>query len=298
MAEEELIEQLHEALNECDSVIVGAGAGLSTAAGIDLSGPRFDKYFDDISCAYGITDMYSGGFYPYPTPEAYWGFWCRNIWVNRYMLIPKNTYNMLLQLVGDKDHFVITTNVDHCFQKSGFDKKSLFYMQGDFGLFQCARPCCQKTWNNYDAVREMVESQGFVVGNDGTLLLPGRVTPAITIPSDLIPVCPECGGSVIVNLRTDNTFVEDAGWHEANDRYQEYLDARFDSGKRLLYFELGVGFNTPVIIKYPFWQMTATDPHATYCCVNMGDVGVPEKIVDRSICIDDDINEVLTELVK
>ncbi|WP_172136571.1 Sir2 silent information regulator family NAD-dependent deacetylase [Adlercreutzia sp. ZJ473] len=291
------IKRLAHALKQCNSVIIGAGSGLSTAAGLTYSGERFERYFGDLIAKYGLADMYSAGFYQHPTPEDFWGYWCRHIWVNRYMSMPKDTYGLLLQLAGPKDHFVLTTNVDHCFQKAGFDKEMLFYTQGDYGLFQCSRPCCQKTWDNYDQVRAMVESEGFAIENDGTLVLPDAEDLKTAIPSDLIPTCPECGAPATTNLRVDGSFVEDEGWHTANDRYREYLGAHAEPGNNILFLELGVGFNTPVIIKYPFWQMTARNADAVYACVNMGDVMVPAQIEDRSICIDGDINEVLASLV-
>lgn len=296
MSIENDVKRLSDALERCDCVVVGAGSGLSAAAGFTYSGARFERYFGDLIAKYGLTDMYSAGFYPYPTREDLWGYWCRHIWVNRYMPIPKDTYDMLLQLVEPKDHFVITTNVDHCFQKSGFGKERLFYTQGDYGLFQCSRPCCQKTWDNYDQVRAMIEAEGFGIESDGTLILPKSRSLKTAIPSDLIPACPECGAPAITNLRVDGSFVEDTGWHAANDRYCEYLEEHVSTGKRLLFLELGVGFNTPVIIKYPFWQMTARNDDATYACLNMGDVMVPAQIEYRSICIDGDIIEVLASL--
>lgn len=296
MSIENDVKRLADALERCDSIVVGAGSGLSTAAGFTYSGARFESYFGDLIAKYGLTDMYSAGFYPYPTPEDLWGYWCRHIWVNRYMPIPKDTYDLLLQLVGPKDHFVLTTNVDHCFQKSGFGKERLFYTQGDYGLFQCSRPCCQKTWDNYDQVRAMIESEGFGTGDDGTLVLPKPGSLKTTIPNDLIPTCPECGAPATINLRIDGSFVEDEGWRAANDRYHDYLEKHVAPGKGVLFLELGVGFNTPVIIKYPFWQMTARNGDSTYACVNMGDVSVPSEIEDRSICIGDDINEVLKSL--
>lgn len=291
------IARLADALEHCDSVILGAGSGLSTAAGLTYSGERFERYFGDLIAKYGLTDMYSAGFHPFPTPEEFWGYWCRHIWVNRYMPIPKPTYDTLLRLVGPKDHFVITTNVDHCFQKSGFDKERLFYTQGDYGLFQCSIPCCQKTWDNYDQVRAMIESEGFGIEEDGTLVLPGPGSLKTAIPSSLVPTCPECGAPATTNLRADGRFVEDEGWHRANDRYHEYLEGHVASGKSVLFLELGVGFNTPVIIKYPFWQMTVRNDAAIYACVNRGEAVVPREIESRSVCIDGDINEVLKELV-
>ena len=270
------IKRLKKALNECDAVVIGAGAGLSTSAGFVYSGERFEKYFSDFEKKYGFKDMYSGGFYPYQTKEEFWAYWSRYIFVNRYTDAPKPVYNDLFELVKDKDYFVITTNVDHCFQKAGFDKKRLFYTQGDYGLFQCSVPCHNKTYENEEIVRRMVEEQQ-----------------DMRIPTELIPKCPVCGEPMTMNLRSDDKFVEDEGWHEAAARYENFLRTR--KGK-VLFLELGVGYNTPVIIKYPFWQMTAKNPDATYACINYGEAVTPEEIADRSICIDGDIGEAIEKL--
>ena len=270
------IKKLKTSLEEADCVVIGAGAGLSTSAGFTYSGERFDKYFSDFGEKYGFKDMYSGGFYPYPTPEEMWAYWSRYIYINRYMDIPKPVYEELLELIKDKDYFVITTNVDHCFQKAGFDKKRLFYTQGDYGLFQCSEPCRDMTYDNKDMILNMYEKQS-----------------GMRIPSELIPKCPNCGKPLTMNLRSDDKFVEDEGWHEAAKRYEEFNETH--KGK-VLYLELGVGYNTPVIIKYPFWQRTFDNPNATYACINFSDAECPEQIKDRSILIEDDIGEVLQDL--
>ena len=269
--------RLKAALDEADAVVIGAGAGLSTSAGYEYSGERFEKYFSDFEEKYGFHDMYSGGFYPYKTPEEFWAFWSRYIFINRYVDAPKPVYEELLKLVGDKDYFVITTNVDHCFQKAGFDKKRLFYTQGDYGLFQCSEPCCQETFDNEREIRLMYEQQ-----EDGR------------IPSELIPRCPHCGRPMTVNLRSDDSFVEDEGWHRAAERYENFLRTR--AGLKILFLELGVGYNTPVIIKYPFWHMTAKNPKAVYACINLGEADAPDDIAARSICIGGDIGTVLEGL--
>ena len=270
------IKKLKTSLEEADCVVIGAGAGLSTSAGFTYSGERFDKYFSDFGEKYGFKDMYSGGFYPYPTPEEMWAYWSRYIYINRYMDIPKPVYEELLELIKDKDYFVITTNVDHCFQKAGFDKKRLFYTQGDYGLFQCSEPCRDITYDNKDMILTMYEKQS-----------------GMRIPSELIPKCPNCGKPLTMNLRSDDKFVEDEGWHEAAKRYEEFNETH--KGK-VLYLELGVGYNTPVIIKYPFWQRTFDNPNATYACINFSDAECPEQIKDRSILIEGDIGEVLQDL--
>ena len=270
------INRLKTALNEADAVLIGAGAGLSTSAGFVYSGERFEQYFSDFAEKYSFSDMYSGGFYPYETPEEKWAYFSRYIFINRYMDPPKPVYNELLELVKDKDYFVITTNVDHCFQKAGFDKARLFYTQGDYGLFQCSEPCHQETYDNEAAIREMVVKQS-----------------EMRIPSELIPTCPRCGKPMTMNLRGDDRFVEDEGWHQAADRYRSFL--RSHDGK-ILFLELGVGYNTPGIIKYPFWNMTFANPQATYACINYGEALCPEEIQNRSICIDGDIGEIIQNL--
>ena len=270
------IEGLKAALESADAVIIGAGAGLSTSAGFTYSGERFEEHFSDFRKKYGFQDMYSGGFFPYHTPEEHWAYWSRYIYVNRYMDPPKPVYQKLLELVKDKDYFVLTTNVDHCFQKAGFDKERLFYTQGDYGLFQCSEPCCQETYDNENTIRQMIEQQK-----------------DMRIPSELLPVCPHCGNPLTMNLRSDNRFVEDEGWQQAADRYSNFLRTR--SGMRVLFLELGVGYNTPGIIKYPFWRMTVRNSEATYACINYGEAVCPGEIKDRSICIDGDIGTVIEE---
>lgn len=271
------IKKLRESLDKADAVVIGAGAGLSTSAGFVYTGERFKRYFSDFEAKYGFHDMYSGGFYPYPTPEEHWAYWSRYIYYNRYVDIPGEAYYDLLELVKDKDYFVITTNVDHCFQKTGFDKERLFYTQGDYGLLQCSEPCCNETFENEDMIRKMLAGQK-----------------NMRVPTELLPVCPHCGKPLTMNLRSDDSFVENTGWHSAAERYESFLRTR--SGKRILFLELGVGFNTPVIIKYPFWKMTAQNIRATYACVNFGEAIAPGEIKEQSICINADIAAVLKGL--
>ena len=273
------IERLRAALADADAVLIGAGAGLSASAGFVYAGERFTEHFSDFQARYGFDDMYSGGFYPYSTPEEHWAYWSRYIWINRYMDPPKPIYDDLLKLVQGKDYFVITTNVDHCFQKAGFDKKRLFYTQGDYGLFQCSEPCHQETYDNEEIVCRMVAEQR-----------------DMKVPTELIPRCPRCGRPLTMNLRSDNRFVEDAGWHAAAHRYAEFLRRR--KGMKVLLLELGVGYNTPGIIKYPFWQMAAQDPGAVYACLNLGQADCPAEISKQSICIDADIGSVLRLALK
>ena len=288
------IRRLRTALSEADTVVIGAGAGLSTSAGFIYTGERFNQYFSDFGGKYHFQDMYSGGFFPYPTPGEFWAYWSRYIWINRYMNAPKPVYEDLLRLVKDKDCFVLTTNVDHCFQKAGFNKERLFYTQGDYGLFQCSEPCHQKTYDNEETVRRMVEAQGWTIGPDGELTVPDGVALTMTVPEELVPKCPVCGKPMTMNLRSDDTFVEDEGWHRAAKQYESFLQTREG---RILFLELGVGYNTPVIIKYPFWNMTANDPKAVYACINYGEAVCPEQIQDRSILINGNIGDVLSDLL-
>ena len=271
------IEQLSEVLSNADAVVIGAGAGLSASAGLTYSGERFARYFGDFQAKYDIRDMYSGGFYPFDGLEERWAWWSRQIMVNRYEKAPKPVYDGLLRLVRDRDYFVLTTNVDHQFQLAGFDKKRLFYTQGDYGLWQCSKPCHQETYDNEEIVRRMFTEQK-----------------DMRVPSELVPYCPKCGRPMAMNLRCDDTFVQDAGWYAAAERYQDFL--RRHKGTRMLFLELGVGGNTPVIIKYPFWKMTLQNKNSTYACINQEDAYIPGEIQRRSICITGDIGTILNQL--
>ena len=273
-----LIERLREALNTADAVVIGAGAGLSASAGLTYSGQRFERLFGDFQAKYGIRDMYSGGFYPFETLEEYWAWWSRQIMANRYEKAPRPVYDWLLDLVRDKDYFVITTNVDHQFQLAGFDKERLFYTQGDYGLWQCSKPCHQATYDNESTVRRMASEQR-----------------DMKIPAALIPRCPRCGRPMVMNLRCDDAFVQDAGWYAAARRHEDFLLRR--KGRRVLFLELGVGGNTPVIIKYPFWNMTLQNRRAVYISVNQERALVPRAIQARSAAIAADIGSVLHDLL-
>lgn len=274
----EQIKRLQATLQECEAVVIGAGSGLSTAAGYTYTGERFQKYFADFAEKYGIRDMYSGGFYPFPTQEEFWGYWSRYIFINRYMDAPKPVYEKLLRLVADKDYFVITTNVDHCFQKAGFAKKRLFYMQGDYGLFQCSEPCCRKTYDNESSIRKMLEEQK-----------------DMRVSAELIPYCHICGKPMTMNLHCDATFVQDDVWYRALQRYKEFLEQH--KGLRVLFLELGVGMNTPAIIKFPFWHLANEWENAAYACINLGEAYAPEEIEAKSICINEDIGVALQKLI-
>ena len=271
------VESVRQKIKDADAVLIGAGAGLSTSAGFTYAGERFDNNFADFIEKYGFQDMYSAGFYPYRTLEEHWAYWSRYIDINRYQDAPKPVYNELLEIVRELDYFVLTTNVDHCFQKAGFDKQRLFYTQGDYGLWQCSKPCHDQTYDNEEVVKKMVAQQE-----------------KMRIPSELIPRCPVCGAPMSMNLRSDDTFVQDDGWYAAADRYQDFIERH--QGMKMLYLELGVGSNTPGIIKYPFWQMTAKNPNAIYACINYGEAYAPTEIVEQSICLNGELGKILRDL--
>ena len=273
----EQINRLKNEIENADAIVIGAGAGMSTSAGFTYDGERFEKHFADFRQKYGITDMYSGGFYPYNSLEEYWAWWSRHIYVNRYDIAAGKPYTDLLKIDNDTDYFVLTTNVDHQFQLAGFEKKRLFYTQGDYGLWQCSKACHDKTYDNEETVRQMVSEQK-----------------NLKIPSELIPKCPICGAPMTMNLRCDNSFVQDEGWYAAASRYEDFI--RRHKRLHILFLELGVGANTPVIIKYPFWNMTTANPKAVYACVNAGEAYVPKEIRDRSICINGDIGKILEKI--
>ena len=271
--------RLGELVRKTDTLVVGAGAGLSAAAGLTYSGPRFERLFPDFIQKYGLRDMYSAGFYPFPTPEEFWAYWSRHILYNRYEAPLGRAFLDLYELVREKDYFVVTTNVDHCFQKAGFEKARLFYTQGDYGLFQCSVPCHQQTYQNDTAVRRMAAEQ-----RDQR------------VPSELLPRCPRCGEPMSVNLRCDDRFVQDEGWYDARERYESFLNRH--TGHPVLYLELGVGGNTPSIIKYPFWRLTAGNPFAHYACVNLFDAFAPPELGRRAVCVEENLADALEKLVR
>lgn len=275
----EKINLVKEKIKNADAVLIGAGAGLSTAAGFTYSGSRFEKYFSDFKEKYGFHDMYTGGFYDYKTPEENWAYWSRYIYINRYLDAPKNTYKNLLEIVKNKNYFIITTNVDHCFQKAGFDKNSLFYTQGDYGLFQCSEPCHDKTYDNENIIKQMYNQQS-----------------EMKIPSELVPKCPVCGKIMTMNLRADDKFVQDYGWYQAAKRYEKFLDEYIDSSIALI--EIGVGYNTPGIIKYPFWRMTAENKKAFYAVINFDETLIPDEIKSQSVGINGDADKIILDILK
>lgn len=291
---EEQMKRLKNELATAEAIVIGAGAGLSTSAGLTYSGERFDRYFFDFKRRFGITDIYSGGFYPFPDNETLWAWWARHIYFNRYVGPPKPVYQKLLELVKGKEYFVVTTNVDHQFQRAGFNKARLFYTQGDYGLFQSVNRKLQKTYDNEEWVYRTMEVQGFVMDENGIFQVPENRNIKMQIPTELIPKCHDDGSDVVMNLRSDNTFVEDEGWQRASVAYADFLKKH--ENDHVLYLELGVGGNTPVIVKFPFWQMTLANDKAAYACLNFSESNCPEEIAVQSICLDGDIGKTFEEL--
>ena len=295
LSRDEAISRLKTEIETAEAIVIGAGAGLSTAAGLTYSGERFLKYFGDFAERFGIRDMYSGGFYPFPDAETRWAWWARHIYYNRYIPAPRPAYEDLRKLVQGKDYFVITTNVDHQFQRAEFDKKRLFYTQGDYGLFQSVDPSIRKTYDNEEWVMQAMEAQGFVRNEKGIFEIPAGGSVSMKIPALLIPKCPDDGSDVTMNLRADDSFVEDEGWRRASAAYADFL--RRHEGMHVLFLEIGVGMNTPVICKYPFWQMTKDNPKAVYACLNFNEAYCPVEIEKQSVCIDGDSAEVIEQLL-
>lgn len=271
------IEAAQAAIQTADAILIGAGAGLSDAAGIRYSGRRFTDNFQDFKIKYGMTDMYTAGFYPFQAQEEKWAYWARHINLNRYAAPVGAVYTKLLDLVNDKPYFVITTNVDAQFYRAGFDKTHIWAVQGDYGKLQCARGCHDQLYDNHDFVQTMLVQ-----------------TTDCKIPHALVPKCPVCGGEMEVNIRKDMYFVQDAQWYEEAGRYDSFLNQI--KGQKIVLLELGVGYNTPTIIRLPFEQMTAAFPNATFIRVNLSYPEVPLKLKSKSICIQENITDVVSAI--
>ena len=279
MDKNKLIQKLKEKIENSEYILIGAGAGLSTSAGFLYDGKRFEDNFKDYIKKYGFTDMYSAGFYNFPTLEEYWAYFSLYVYINRYDIEENKTYLNLYNIVKNKNYFVITTNVDGRFADSKFDKDKIFTVQGDFSLFQCSKPCRQETFYNEKYIREMI-----------------KYKKEMKIPTELIPKCPYCGRNMSMNLRADSTFVQDKNWDKQKSKYENFL--KNSDNSKILFLELGVGFNTPSIIKYNFWRMTLNNKKSVYASINLGECYGASDIEERSICIDADISEVLKKLIK
>ena len=279
MDKNKLIQKLKEEIENSEYILIGAGAGLSTSAGFLYDGKRFEDNFKDYIKKYGFTDMYSAGFYNFPTLEEYWAYFSLYVYINRYDIEENETYLNLYNIVKNKNYFVITTNVDGRFADSKFDKDKIFAVQGDFSLFQCSKPCRQETFYNEKYIREMI-----------------KYKKEMKIPTELIPKCPYCGRNMSMNLRAGDTFVQDKNWDKQKSKYENFL--KNSDNSKILFLELGVGFNTPSIIKYNFWRMTLNNKKSVYASINLGECYGASDIEERSICIDADISEVLKKLIK
>lgn len=279
---EEQIKQAAKQIKEADRILIGAGAGLSTAAGLTMGGSRFTDNFKDFIEKYGgpyMRDMYCAGFYPFPSEQAKWGYWSKSGMVNRVLPGALPLYKKIYKLVETKEHFVLTTNVDHQFLLSGFDEENVFATQGDYGLIQCKRGCHPKT---YDAVKRFKQMDA--------------ARRDCSIPSYMVPKCPVCGGPMEMNLRSDQYFVEDEAWHKSEKRFGEFL--RKCENQKTVLLELGVGFNTPTIIRFPFEKLVREHKDMSLIRLNLDEAVVPEEFEERVIGIDEDMVKSVEDLRK
>lgn len=264
-------------IKNADAIVIGAGAGLSISAGLSYSGKRFENNFSEYIKRYGMSDMYSAGFYPFESQEEKWAYWSKHIYLNRYEFPSGQVYKYLLEIIKEKKYFVITTNVDHQFIKAGFQSDNIFATQGDYGLLQCKYACHKKLYENKNIVYDMVKIQR-----------------DCKIPINLVPKCPVCGGDMEVNLRCDNYFVEDSNWDKAYENYNKFIVENINNN--IVFIELGVGMNTPGIIKYQFWKLTNQIANSKYVCINLNETYCPQEIRNKSIYINEDITKVVMEL--
>lgn len=264
-------------INKADYILIGAGAGLSTAAGLDYSGKRFEDNFGEFIEKYDFTDMYTAGFYDFNTEEEKWAFWAKHMYLNDIGIGATKLYKDVLNLVKDKKYFVITTNVDDQFYKAGFDKEKVFAMQGSLKYIQCSKACHNKLYDATDLVKEMINK-----------------TKDCKIPTELVPVCPVCGEKMEVNVRIDANFVQDENWYKQDKRYGEFLDKSQD--KNLLLLEIGVGFNTPGIIRFPFEQMVYNNVNTHLVRINKDYAFASKEIEDKTILFNEDTNKIVEDL--
>jgi len=277
MIDSEDIEKANQLIVESDAILIGAGAGLSIAAGIAYSGTRFTNNFADYIERYKLTDMYSASFYPFHTLEEKWGYFSRHIKFNRFDAKIGKVYTDILNLVKDKNYFVITTNVDSQFFRAGFHSQRVFATQGDYGKFQCKIACHDELYDNEDVITQMVEKQA-----------------DCHIPSSLVPYCPVCGGNMVSHLRIDANFIENADWKKTRERYVNFIQQSL--GKQFVLLELGVGFNTPGIIRWPMEQIAMNYEKSALIRVNKEHVQPTYDIQDKSLLIENDITEFIEKL--
>ena len=264
-------------INEADYILIGAGSGLSTAAGLEYFGESFEKNFKEFIEKYNFPDLYSASFYDFNTQEEKWAFFTKMIYLNRFNKEPLKLYQEIYYLIKEKDYFVITTNVDGQFEKAGFEKERVFETQGDYAYLQCENACHNKLYYNYDLVNEWLKN-----------------TKDCKIPSNLVPKCPVCGGNMEMNLRKDANFVQDENWYKQDKRYGEFLNKSQD--KNLLLLEIGVGFNTPGIIRFPFEQMVYNNIHTNLVRINKDYAFTNKEIENKTILFDEDVNTIIEDL--
>lgn len=277
---EEQIERAFALIKEADILLIGAGAGASAAAGLTYGGKRFTDNFGEFIEKYGsmhMTDMYAAGFYPFPTQEAKWGYWSKHSMINRFLPPALPLYTQLYEIARQKDYFVLTTNVDHQFHKAGFQADRIFATQGDYGNIQCEKGCHPEIYDAEDLFRQMDQARRDCL-----------------IPSYMVPKCPVCGGNMTMHLRCDQYFVENENWHEAAGRYSGFLERM--RGKKGVLLELGVGFNTPAIIRFPFEKMIRENKMLSLIRLNMDEAVVPESFGSRAIGIGGDMAEAVSDL--
>ena len=278
---ERAIEKARVTLAKAERVLIGAGAGLSTAAGLTYSGGRFRRYFSSFIERYGMTDMYSAGFYPFPTDADRWAYWAHHAWVNCLGVGATSLYRQIFTWVQSRDYFVITTNVDKQFEKAGFESTRLFETQGDYAHIQCAQGCHSKIYENETVFRAIEEDTEW-----------GKRTRVMD--EFLLPRCPVCGGRMGMHLRCDNTFIQTNAWYEAKARYDAFVAEMLEKPTVLL--ELGVGWNTPVWIRMPFERLSvALD--IPLVRMNFGESYVDPSIL-KGVGVDGDIAQLLPRVLE
>lgn len=270
--------KIKDIINNADAIIIGAGSGLSTSAGINYSKKGFKEKFPELTKKYGMTDMYTSSFYDFKTEEEKWSYWAKHI-DYLYNIKATKTYKDLFSIVKNKNYFVITTNVDGQFLKAGFDKDKVFEVQGSLSKIQCAKACHNKLYDDLNLVNKMLKEDK-----------------NCKIPSNLVPTCPVCHGKMEVNLRKDEYFIEDDYWHAHSNNYATFVHENKD--KNLVLLELGVGFNTPSIIRFPFEQMTQEFKQATLIRINDKHINTAFDLKDKAIFIKDDCNHFLNKITK
>lgn len=269
--------QAKQAIKQADYIIIGAGSGLSTAAGLLYSGEKFEKDFREFIEKYHFDNLYSASFYEFKTQEEKWAFFAKMIKLNRYNEKPLKLYQELYEIVKNKEYFVLSTNVDGQFYNSGFDKDKIFEVQGDYSYLQCENACHNKLYNNKELVEKWL-----------------RNTKNCKIPSDLVMKCPVCGGNMDMNLRKDANFVQDKNWYRQSEKYEDFLSR--SKGKNVVLLEIGVGFNTPGIIRFPFERMTAISEKTTLIRINKDYPNPMLEIKNKTISFDEDTNKIIEDL--